>query len=256
MASIAYSVGNNWGSGFIANMAVPGGSSGLQGWTIEFDADFAITNIWNAVIVSHVGNHYVIRNADWNANVTAGTQASFGFQAATSTGNTTASNLVLDNATPPPVLPALSVADASVTEGNSGAADLAFTVTLSGASSTPVTVAYATADGTAAAGSDYTAVTGTLTFAPGETSKLVHVQVLGDTTVEPNETLSLALSSPSGATLARASATGTIINDDAAPLPALSIADASVVEGNPGPGSGRRRTPTLRSPCRRRPPRP
>ncbi|HYX03650.1 MAG TPA: cellulose binding domain-containing protein, partial [Reyranella sp.] len=88
MATIGYSVGSNSGSGFIGNMAVPGGANGLHGWTLEFDAGFDITNIWNAVIVSHVGNHYVIRNAGWNANVAAGGQASFGFQASTSGGNT------------------------------------------------------------------------------------------------------------------------------------------------------------------------
>jgi aryl-phospho-beta-D-glucosidase BglC (GH1 family) len=240
MTSIGYSVSSNWDSGFIGNMTVPADTGGLHGWTVEFDASFAITNIWNAVIVSHVGNHYVIGNADWNANVAAGSQASFGFQAATGSGNTTASNLVLDNSstTPPPVLPTLSVTDASVIQDSSGTTDLAFTVTLSAASSTPVTVAYATADGTAAAGSDYTATSGTLTFASGETSKLVHVQVPGDNTVDPNEALTLSLSLPSGATLARASATGTIVNDNSAPAPALSIGDTSLVEGNPGYGSG------------------
>src|SRR5204863_499227 len=109
--------------------------------------------------------------------------------------------------------------------------DLAFTVTLSAASTSPVTVAYATANGTATAGSDYAALAGTLTFAAGETSKVVHVQVTGDAAVEANETLTLSLSSPSG---------GTIADDDVAlpPVPpALSISDASVIEGNPGTGS-------------------
>ena len=81
MASINYAVGNNWGTGFVGNMTVPGGTQGLHGWTIEFDATFDISNIWGAEIVSHVGNHYVIRNLDWNATVPAGGQASFGFQA-------------------------------------------------------------------------------------------------------------------------------------------------------------------------------
>ena len=55
--AINYTVGDNWGSGFTGSMTVPGGSQGLQGWTLEFDATFNITNIWNADIVSHVGNH-------------------------------------------------------------------------------------------------------------------------------------------------------------------------------------------------------
>ena len=140
---------------------------------------------------------------------------------------------------PPPVLPTLSVADATVTEGNSGTSDLAFTVTLSAAATSPVTVAYATANGTATAGSDYAASAGTLTFAAGETSKVVHVQVTGDTAVEANETLTLTLSSPNGATIAHGTATGTIVNDDTAPLPTLSIGDSSFAEGSAAaPGHG------------------
>jgi len=239
VATIGYSVGSNWGSGFIGNMTVPGGSNGLHGWTLEFDAGFDITNIWNAVIVSHVGNHYVIGNADWNANVAAGGQASFGFQATTSGGNTAAGNLVLDNPSAPPhqVPPTLSVGDASFAEGSAAAPGHgAFTVTLSAASSSPVTVHYATQDGTAQAGSDYVAQEGTLTFAAGETQKTITVAAIGDGTVEADETFGVQLSSPTGATLARASATGTIVNDDTAPLPVLSIADTSIVEGNPGAG--------------------
>ena len=126
---------------------------------------------------------------------------------------------------PTPVLPTLSVADATVAEGNSGTHDLAFTVTLSAAATTPVTVAYATGNGTATAGSDYAAASGTLTFAPARPSKVIHVQVSGDTAVEGNETLTLTLSSPSGATIADGTAIGTITNDDAAPLPTLAISD-------------------------------
>src|SRR5260370_6416156 len=89
------------------------------------------------------------------------------------------------------------------------------------------------------AGSDYAAQSGTLSFAAGETSKVVHVQVMGDTAVEADETLTLSLSSPSGATIAHGSATGTILNDDTAPLPTLSIADASFAEGSAAaPGQG------------------
>ncbi len=58
MATINYTVGDNWGSGFVGNITVPGGTSGLHGWTLEFDATFDISNIWGAEIVSHVGNHY------------------------------------------------------------------------------------------------------------------------------------------------------------------------------------------------------
>ncbi len=230
MASINYAVGDNWGTGFIGNMTVPGGELGLHGWTIEFDASFAISNIWGAEIVSHIGNHYVIRNLDWNANVPAGSQASCGVQATPGADGTTASGLVIDGAgvPPPPVLPTLSVADASIVEGNAGTSQLSFTVTLSQAATAPVTVSYSTADGTAAAGSDYTARSGTLTFAAGETSKTITVPIIGDSAVEANETFSVKLSGASGATIGHDSATGTIVNDDVASAPPPSTGGGSL----------------------------
>jgi aryl-phospho-beta-D-glucosidase BglC (GH1 family) len=94
-----------------------------------------------------------------------------------------------------------------------GTTSAVFTVELSSASATPVTVAYKTVAGTATDG-DYTPVAGTLTFAPGETKKIVTVKVAGDALQEANETFQLALSSPTGATLAKSSATATVVNDD------------------------------------------
>ncbi|MDE3001013.1 MAG: BspA family leucine-rich repeat surface protein [Gemmatimonadota bacterium] len=108
--------------------------------------------------------------------------------------------------------PGLSVADAEVEEGPDAA--LAFMVTLDRSVSGPVTVAWATSDGTAIAGIDYTAASGTLTFAAGETEKTVSVAVLDDTHDEESETMTLTLSNPSGAYLADATATGTIKNSD------------------------------------------
>src|SRR5439155_1720014 len=193
---------------------------------------FNITNIWSAEIVSHVGNHYVIRNASWDADVAAGATASFGFQANTGANGTTATGFALngiaDGSATPPVVPAITIDDASISEGNSGAGQLTFTVKLSAATTVPVTVNYATANGSATAGSDYTQKSGTVTFAAGETSKTISVAVTGDTAVETSETLTVTLSGASGATIARGSATGAIVNDDvAAPVvPAISIDDA------------------------------
>ncbi len=130
-------------------------------------------------------------------------------------------------------LPALSIADLSVTEGNGGHSHFMFMVTLDKAADGPVTVAYSTANGTATAGADYVASSGTVTFAAGETSKMVHVDIKGDVLAEGNETFTVNLSSPTGATIADGTAIGTIIDDDGAPvLPALSIADLAVAEGN------------------------
>ena len=106
-----------------------------------------------------------------------------------------------------------------MTEGNSGTIAAQFAVTLSAASSSTVTVSFATANGTATAGSDYVAQTGNLSFTAGQTSKTISVTVNGDTTVEPNETFLVNLSSPSGATLADAQGQGTITDDDTTPPP-------------------------------------
>ena len=109
---------------------------------------------------------------------------------------------------------ALGVADATAAEGPSTTLD--FAVTLAPASSATVTVDYATgkAGDTATAGSDYTATTGTLTFAAGETAKTVSVAIVDDAHDEGSETLTLTLSDASGATLSDAEATGTITNAD------------------------------------------
>ena len=131
-----------------------------------------------------------------------------------------------------PGLPALSIGDVAVSEGNAGAANAVFTVSLSAASGQTVTVNYATANGTAAAGSDYTATSGTLTFLPGVLSQPISVPVLGDNVYEPNETFVVNLSGAVNALIAHAQGVGTILNDD--PVPSISINDVSVPEGNAG----------------------
>ena len=114
---------------------------------------------------------------------------------------------------------ALSVADARVREGPGSV--LAFAVTLDRARSEPVTVDYATSEGTGAGAatedSDYTATSGRLTFAAGETKQTVSVPVLDDAHDEDEETMTLTLSTPVGARLADGTATGTIVNSD--PIP-------------------------------------
>ena len=109
----------------------------------------------------------------------------------------------------------LSVADARVEEAADAA--LAFVVTLSRARATATTVDYATSDGSAQAGVDYTAASGTLAFATGESSKTVEVAVLDDAHDEGEETLTLTLTNPSGGRVADGEATGTIENRDALP---------------------------------------
>jgi chitinase len=127
--------------------------------------------------------------------------------------------------------PSISVTDAPpVTEGNTGTASATFSITLSAASTQPVTVAYTTGNGTATAGSDYQAVSGTLTFAPGETTKTITVPVIGDRLAEPNETFFVNLSGPTNATIADGQGVGTITDDE----PRISISDVTRAEGRKG----------------------
>ena len=102
--------------------------------------------------------------------------------------------------------PVLSVADAEGAEGGT----LAFRVALSQPAATPVTVSWATADGTAVAGEDYTAASGTLAFKPGQTERTVAVAVTDDGLGEGAETVTLRFSGASGAGVGDGEATGTI----------------------------------------------
>ena len=117
----------------------------------------------------------------------------------------------------------LSIDSPSVTEGDTGTATLTYTVSLSAASTETVTVDYADAGtGSATSGTDYEAISaGTLTFAPGETSKTIDVTVIGDILDEENETLFVRLSDPTNAQLASppvpGQGTGTINDNDPAP---------------------------------------
>jgi hypothetical protein len=131
--------------------------------------------------------------------------------------------------------PSLSINDVTVTEGDVGVKSKIFTVTLSTASGQSVTVAFATADGTASAPGDYRVTTGTLTFNPGETTQIIEVLINGDTTFEQDETFFVNLTAPTNATISDSQGVGTITNDDPAPVtPTFVISDVSVFEGNSG----------------------
>lgn len=113
---------------------------------------------------------------------------------------------------------ALSINDLTIIEGDSGAADAGFTVSLSAASTFTITVAYATTNGTATAESnDYEARSGTLILFAGQTTGTIAIPVNGDVTAEPNETFSVILSNPSNATIDDGQGIGTIVNDDGPP---------------------------------------
>ncbi len=96
----------------------------------------------------------------------------------------------------------ISIGNVTVNEGNAGTVNAVFTVTLSASSANTITVSYATADGSAAAPADYFSVSGAVTFSPGETTKQIIVQIVGELLNEPAETFSVTLSAPINATIA------------------------------------------------------
>ncbi|MGH1492835.1 MAG: Calx-beta domain-containing protein, partial [Acidimicrobiales bacterium] len=150
-------------------------------------------------------------------------------------GNGTAVVTIIDNDNyVPPAGPAVSIADAAITEGD-GNGSVTVNLTLSEASATPVTVDLATADGSANDVTDYLAVNSTITFPANVTTASQVITIVGDTVFEPTETFTVGLSNPSaGLTIADGSATVTITDNDPEPpgVPDLSVSDATVDEGD------------------------
>jgi hypothetical protein len=165
-------------------------------------------------------------------DVAAPTDLTFDLTVTDNNGATSAPDSVTITVNPVVAPPSnITINDIAVTEGNSGTTAATFTVSLSGPQADPVTVDFATADGTATAPTDYTSNSGTVTFAPGVTSQPVTVLVNGDTTFEPNETFFVNLSNASSnGNITDAQGQATIVNDDAAP-PVVDVATDVIVNG-------------------------
>ena len=125
--------------------------------------------------------------------------------------------------------PGISITDAAITEGNSGSAAATFVVSLSTASGKMVRATYATANGTATQPADYQPASALVTFLPGEVSKNLPINVLGDTLDEFDETFVVNLSNPLNGSLQDNQGTGTISDDDLPPN--MSIEDVTVTDG-------------------------
>ncbi|MBL9123199.1 MAG: cellulase family glycosylhydrolase [Planctomycetaceae bacterium] len=236
-ATAEFRVVNDWGGGFQGEIKITNDQTPRSSWQLEFDFAGNLTDIWDASLSSHSGSHYVIANAPWNGGLDPGEVVTFGFVATPGNVASGPLNYVFNGvpvgSTPGPTL---AIADASVTEGNQGTATVNFVVTLSAASPTPVTVQYATLPGSASVGEDFVSRSGTLTWNPGQTTQTIAVTVAGDVRDEENETFTVVLSSPSGASLARSTATGTIVDNDAAP--SVTIAGTNAYEPLEGTSTG------------------
>jgi hypothetical protein len=136
------------------------------------------------------------------------------------------------NMDPPSITPTASINSVSVTEGNAGqTTNAVFTITLSFGPVAPASIAWATADGTATVAlGDYTAKSGTISFAVGQTTATISVPVIGNNVYEPNETFSVSLSNPQGLNVATGTGTGTIVNDDATAVLTVAATQAIAVE--------------------------
>jgi len=174
---------------------------------------------------------------DVTAAITGNGTFSFGLK---NTSTTTVQYSSEEGATRPQLViqtgttfPSLSINDVTVTEGNvpQGGMNATFTVSLSAPSSQVVTVSYSTADGTAAAGSDYVLASGVVSFPIGTTTQPVTIAVIGDAATESNETFFVNLSNSTNATIADAQGQGTINDDDAVTI-TLNPTDDAYVNAN------------------------
>lgn len=163
-----------------------------------------------SIAVAIVGNTTVESSESFTVTLSSPSGATIADGTATIT-------IVDDDTSAPPPTPTLSIQNGSITEGDSGSSTLQIAVTLSSAATNNVSASYATSNGTATAGSDYTASQGTVNIPAGQTSSTISIAVLGDTVDENNESFSIALSNASGATIADGFASASILDNDDAP---------------------------------------
>ncbi|MEM9148742.1 MAG: cellulose binding domain-containing protein, partial [Pseudomonadota bacterium] len=219
-ADLDVTIRSSWGSGLVADLTLTA-EQALSGWEIAFDYAGDIVNIWNARIVSHSGDRYVVEAMGYNANVGAGATAGFGFQ-----GSGTSTDILPvsingdafgdDGAGADPMPPSVSVSDAQAAEAEG---TISFDITLSAASDQAVTVSYATMAGSAAAGSDFSDTNGQVVIPAGQLSASVSVALVDDTVPEDTEGFELRLLSANGAEIADGSGFGQITDADMAPPP-------------------------------------
>jgi hypothetical protein len=171
--------------------------------------NFSAGETQKTVLVPVTGDISVEGNETFHLDISSPSGATLGDPSATVT--------IVDNDNPPPLLPELSIGNATVKEGNSGTSTLTFTVTMSTTSATDVTVDYTTAPGTASPAMpnvDYLTSSGTLTIPAGQTTGSLSVSVMGDKVLEPYETIFMNLTNPSGAYVTTGQGLGLIRNDD------------------------------------------
>ena len=198
-------------NGTAAPLTISGaGSLTLQGGNV------VTVNVSNGGAPLGLGDYTLISKAAGSGGVTGTAPASLTVGGDGVAAGAAASLLISGQQLVMRVARAVSVGDVTIAEPSSGISYATFPVTLSQASALTVTVNFATADGTAAAPGDYAALSGTVTFSPGETSRTVAVAVKADSVSEAAETFGLNLSAPSNAAVADGAGVATVTQPVAA----------------------------------------
>jgi len=226
---MTFKVTSDWRTGLQAQVDIENRTgTAITDWRLTLNGlDRTVSSIWSARVVNRTTTSVVFdgANTTWNRNIPARGKVSFGFVlqpgnlrtpptgfAFASSGTTTVTPAPVPAPTPvptpapTPTVRQLSVADLTVDEPASAGTTAQVSITLNSATTSPVSVTYATRDLTARAGTDYQAIAGTLVFAPGETQKNVLVTILADLAVEGYETFAFDLLTASNASLAKATA--------------------------------------------------
>lgn len=218
--TVTVQLDDDYGESYKATATVTNNSSeAISGWLARLSLGGTIRSNWNTIIRAGESDldtfQYGLSNESYNGNLDPGESVTFGFIVDPDNGTLPPASGILVANWEPPSTPSLSASDASVVELDDQDATLTFTVRLANApSDSAVTVDYATADETAEAGADYTADSGSLTFAVGETSKTVSISIKSDLEEEGTERFRLVFTNPVGAEMDESTATATIYDND------------------------------------------
>ena len=117
--SVSYATIKDWGDGLEGKIKITNDQTAvIQGWRVEFDYARTIDKMWDGVMVSHVGNHYVMQNASYNSTIAVGQTISFGFTAGAGSEHAAKHDAQRQRHSTPPTPPGITIGDVTVTEGN------------------------------------------------------------------------------------------------------------------------------------------
>jgi Ca2+-binding RTX toxin-like protein len=189
-------------------------------------------SVSNALLTVPIGQTTTIVTVPVNGDTQIESDESFTVKLSNPKGMALADSTGIGTIQNDDVVPSVSISDATVIEPDSDTTTATFTVTLSIPSQNTITVDFTTVDNTAIAGSDYVSDSGTLTFAPGQTTKDIMISIHGDLTHEPDEGFFINISNPTNAEISDSQGVGTILDNDGMPI--ITINDAQVIEGDAG----------------------